>query len=48
VVVTSYVIKLFAAIIVTPVIYALHGLLERRFGIEPVHANEADDAVTRN
>ena len=46
VVVTSYVIKLFAAIIVTPVIYGLHGLLERRFGIEPVHANEADNAVT--
>lgn len=35
VVLTSYVIKLAAAIGVTPVIYALHALIERRFGIPP-------------
>lgn len=45
VVITSYVIKVFAAIGVTPVIYGLHGLLARRFGIEPVHATDADDVA---
>ncbi|HVK82905.1 MAG TPA: queuosine precursor transporter [Kofleriaceae bacterium] len=35
VVITSYVIKLAAAIIVTPIIYALHSLIERVFGLEP-------------
>ena len=36
VVVTSYVIKLVAAIVITPVIYGVHSLLEHRFGIAPV------------
>ena len=35
----SYVIKLAAAIGVTPVIYALHGLIERWFHIEPAPAD---------
>jgi queuosine precursor transporter len=35
VVLTSYLIKLTAAIGVTPVIYALHALIEKRFGIPP-------------
>jgi DNA-binding response OmpR family regulator len=35
VVLTSYLIKLAAAIGVTPVIYALHALIEKRFGIPP-------------
>ncbi len=46
VVITSYVIKVFAAIVVTPVIYGLHGLLERRFGIAPVHADDVDDVAS--
>lgn len=43
VVLTSYVIKLAAAILVTPVIYALHALIERRFGIPPA-APDVDSA----
>jgi len=35
IVITSYLVKLTAAIVVTPVIYALHGLIERRFEIPP-------------
>src|SRR5262245_37182438 len=35
---TSYVVKLAAAIVVTPIIYALHVLIEKRFGIEPAPA----------
>jgi hypothetical protein len=35
IVLTSYAIKLAAAIGVTPIIYALHGLIERRYGIPP-------------
>jgi len=35
IVLTSYVIKLAVAIGVTPVIYALHDLIEKRYGIEP-------------
>src|SRR5699024_1404088 len=34
-VITSYIIKLACAIGVTPIIYGLHALVERRFGIEP-------------
>jgi queuosine precursor transporter len=44
IVIASYVIKLVAAIVVTPIIYALHTLLEKRFGIEPDHAT--DDEAT--
>ena len=35
IVLTSYAVKLAAAIVVTPVIYALHELIERRYGIPP-------------
>jgi len=37
-VVSSYEVKLFAALAVTPLIYLIHELLERRFGIPPVPA----------
>ncbi|MGE0868056.1 MAG: queuosine precursor transporter [Kofleriaceae bacterium] len=36
IVITSYLIKLTAAIGVTPIIYGLHSLIERKFGLEPV------------
>lgn len=35
IVITSWVVKLAAAIVVTPLIYGLHVLIERRFGIVP-------------
>jgi hypothetical protein len=35
IVLTSYAIKLTAAIVVTPIIYVLHEVIERTFGIEP-------------
>jgi len=35
IVLTSYVIKLAAAIFVTPIIYGLHELIEKKYGIEP-------------
>jgi hypothetical protein len=38
IVLTSYAIKLAAAILVTPVIYALHELIEKKYGIEPAPA----------
>lgn len=38
IVVTSYVVKLAAAIVVTPVIYLLHATLEHRFQIAPLSA----------
>jgi len=41
IVLTSYVIKLAAAILVTPVIYWLHELIEKRFGIPPAEAEVA-------
>lgn len=41
IVLTSYLIKLAAAIIVTPVIYGLHELIEKRFGIHPAPADVA-------
>jgi uncharacterized integral membrane protein (TIGR00697 family) len=40
-VITSYVIKLTIAICVTPILYALHALLEKRFGIHPAGAETA-------
>jgi queuosine precursor transporter len=36
IVLTSYLIKLFAAIVVTPAIYGLHEVFEKRYGLEPV------------
>jgi uncharacterized integral membrane protein (TIGR00697 family) len=54
-VMTSYLIKLAAAIGVTPIIYALHNIIERKFKIPPAKAdNDNDntdivpDAVTRD
>lgn len=43
-VMTSYVVKLAAAILVTPIIYALHELIEKKFGIHPapVEVGSAD------
>jgi uncharacterized integral membrane protein (TIGR00697 family) len=35
IVLTSYLVKLAAAIIVTPAIYGLHEVIEKRYGIEP-------------
>jgi uncharacterized integral membrane protein (TIGR00697 family) len=43
IVLTSYAIKLAAAIFVTPVIYGLHELLEKKYGIEPA-PTEVEDA----
>lgn len=37
---TAYVIKLVVAVAMTPVIYALHALIERRWGLRPVAASE--------
>jgi len=44
IVLTSYLIKLTAAIVVTPVIYGLHELIEKKYGIEPapVEVESAD------
>lgn len=36
IVITSYLIKLAAAIVVTPAIYGLHEVIEKRYGLEPV------------
>lgn len=44
IVLTSYAIKLAAAILVTPVIYALHELIEKNYGIEPAHVEHEIDA----
>jgi queuosine precursor transporter len=38
IVLTSYLIKLTAAIVVTPIIYGLHELIEKRYGIPPAPA----------
>ena len=35
IVLTSYLIKVFAAIVVTPLIYGLHEVIEKRYGIAP-------------
>lgn len=45
IIVTSYVVKLVVAIAMTPAIYALHGLIERRWGLEPVPVEVADGDV---
>jgi queuosine precursor transporter len=46
IVVTSYVIKVGAAILVTPVIYALHELIERKFGIMPAPPDVASADIS--
>ncbi len=38
IVITSYVVKLSAAILITPLIYLLHSVIEHRFGVAPVSA----------
>ena len=43
VVMTSYLIKLTVAILITPVLYALHSLIEKRFGIEPAKPEHDND-----
>ena len=47
IVTTSYLIKLAAAIIVTPLIYGLHELIERWFGIEPAAVEATADDEPR-
>ncbi|HEY5926718.1 MAG TPA: queuosine precursor transporter [Kofleriaceae bacterium] len=46
IVMTSYLIKLTAAIVVTPIIYALHELIEKKFGIPPAPADVASADIT--
>lgn len=41
IVMTSYLVKLGAAILVTPLIYALHELIEKRWKLEPAPAEDA-------
>jgi uncharacterized integral membrane protein (TIGR00697 family) len=45
IVLTSYAIKLSAAIFVTPIIYGLHELIEKKYGIEPAPIEVADGDV---
>jgi len=40
IVLTSYVVKVTAAVAITPLIYALHALIETRFGIAPADPHE--------
>lgn len=42
IVLTSYVVKLTAAIAITPLIYLLHTLIEKKFGIEPAGPDETN------
>jgi|SRR5665647_1108704 len=42
VVMTSYAIKLAAAILITPLLYLLHAVIEKRFGIEPAPPGHDD------
>ncbi|MEO8550153.1 MAG: queuosine precursor transporter [Kofleriaceae bacterium] len=41
IVITSYVVKLLAAIVVTPVIYAVHDVIEKKYNIHPAPADVA-------
>jgi uncharacterized integral membrane protein (TIGR00697 family) len=43
IIITSYAVKLFAAVVMTPVIYAIHELLERKYGLKPVPLEERGD-----
>ena len=47
VVLTSYAIKLSVAILITPLLYALHAVIEKRFGITPAEPGHEDDDVPR-
>jgi uncharacterized integral membrane protein (TIGR00697 family) len=42
IILTSYAVKLFAAIVMTPVIYALHEVLERHYKLMPVPLEERE------
>lgn len=46
IIITSYVVKVTVAVAVTPIIYALHGLLERVWGLHPLPAEVASGDVT--
>lgn len=41
IIVTSYIVKVTVAVLVTPIIYALHGLLERAWHLHPLPADVA-------
>ncbi len=45
IIVTSYVVKVTVAVLVTPLIYALHGLLERVWGLQPLPVEAAGGDV---
>jgi uncharacterized integral membrane protein (TIGR00697 family) len=47
IVMTSYFIKLGAAIVVTPIIYALHEVIEKRWKLEPAPIEDADPAAVK-
>ncbi|MEO7096254.1 MAG: queuosine precursor transporter, partial [Polyangiales bacterium] len=47
VVFTSYFIKVGIAILVTPVIYGVHELIEKRYGIEPAPPEEASADISK-
>jgi len=46
VVLASYAIKLLAAISITPVLYALHAVIERTFGIPPAEPEVASAEIS--
>jgi len=46
IIVTSYVVKVIVALALTPLIYAGHALVERKFGIEPVVLGADGEPVT--
>ncbi len=45
--ITSYVVKVAVAIGVTPIIYALHGMLERIWHLTPLASADAEEAAER-
>lgn len=47
-IVTSYLVKVAVAVLVTPVIYALHDLLERAWGLRPMPVEPADTPAERS
>jgi uncharacterized integral membrane protein (TIGR00697 family) len=46
-VIGSYVVKLSVAVLVTPLIYALHAVIEKTFGIEPAPADVASADISK-
>jgi uncharacterized integral membrane protein (TIGR00697 family) len=47
IVLTSYFVKLLAAILVTPVIYALHELIEKRWKLQPAPVDDVEPPAAR-